>query len=879
MASDNPIIRTFSRLRRFAGLRNSNDFSKVREELVPVGRTGMFAEGELRHIGDIGQIGPGAAVRRGGTAEESVTQYLRDITTNTRKKIDEIRNMRMMAPEIDQAALIITASIMSPTDLQTDEIAIQVENDNLNMATVAKVSEYLTDYFNKTYKLGPKLYDWYKTAGFVEGAKAVLVLPKHQIDILNTVADQWAPSQIKDIADLKKVLAGQESLVASLHMSGDEEKKMANQLSAVVECSLEDMHIGRDFVSTETLKNKEFKEVKETKALADALVAGSFKLLKETEDGNGIIVTRDYSVLTKQKKKLDKALDEYEAIAQKQIHGFIPGEPNSRPPYPVLSLTDVMNTRPDDTPIVIEFPADSVIPVCAPGDNKNHLGYYVLLDEGGQPLRGDSAFISNPNADVVNRLATNAAKQTFGAAEYATFMAAGYNKQQALDQMTQIFICAVNRLIESKLSRDGLTGLDVHVHSAVGKALFFHLLAKNKIQMIFIPSPMMSYFRFDHRLDGTGKTLIEDIEFVIALRNTFTIAKIMAAVENATQHRRIEVSVDEKEPNPEQVLEYVRREYLAKKAPAWNVDPTTSAEGIISSHLSIVPKDMVGVTNNLEVTTEKSYGNAQAPDDSIMETLNNWTSLGLHVPPSALNQLAETEYSRSVATQNLLFANNVRGWQNCVAEDNAKFLKNYILCDHSLLQGITEIIKKDCMPTGSGKPADSNAAADAGDETANKEAADVKLKEEVGRTIASVKVVFAPAIVATNKAHFEEITAHIDAIARMVETVYPDDIAPSDELRSLMVSIRSVVVSNILREFLPKLGFHEIASLPLPEEIDSDMSARMIMLLNNFKRRFDNLEKLGKGELPPNAGGGDNTGGDTGDEGGDSGGEGGGEWG
>ena len=878
MASDSAIIRSFSRLRRFIGVRGSNDVPTNEEPTQPTVHYGMYAEGELRHIAGIGQQQIGAQNRTFN--EQTIAQFLSEIASNTRKKIDEIKNLKLMSPEIEQAALIIVSTIISPTDMQTDKVPVQVSDPNLSTATNTKISDYLTKYFNDTFHLGSKLYQWYKTAGFEEGAQAILILPKHEIDVLNTVADKWSPQEVDEWKKIKeRITTGTEALAPTDLKHQKEIDKIKASVEAIAMIQLEKTGVWQIAPSTEskdaksTSDKKKDGEQTELQRISKNLVDNSFKLLQQTDDGNGVVVTRDFNFIGKQQRKTEARITELEREAERQVHGFSASNPDGgKPAFPVLCLSDVVKTGKEDLPIVMELPSDAVIPVCAPRDNKNHIGYFILLDENGQPLKGQYAFTGAVNSDVVNRMATNAAKALFGTAEVNAYINAGLTETQAIDQMTQIFGVAVNHLLESKLNQDGLTGLDVNVHGAVGKALFYHLLAKNKIKMIFIPANLMIYFRFDHRQDGTGKTLIEDIAFVLGLRTTFNIAKIMAAIENATQHRRIEVSIDEKEVNPLEFMELVRREYLSKKAPAWTTDPTTAAEAILNQHISIVPKDMQGTTNNLEVTTEKSYGNAQAPDDTINDNLNNWVCMGLGVPAAALNQLSEAEYSRSVATQNLIFANKARLWQGIVEPENTKFLQQYILCNHPLQETIMEFIRKDTEKTGDNK-ADENKGKDAGDQTAPSNVeTDTKATEELKNVIATIKIALPPPMVSTSKAHFEEIGAQIDAIQRMLETVFPDDIAPSDDLRSLMVSVRAVVASRILREYLPKLGFHEVAHLPQPDEISTDVSARMILLLQQFKRRAEGLAKLTAGDLntPPAGGGGGSEGGDD---------SGGGEWG
>lgn len=883
MASDNSPIRTWSRARRFLNISTPNDFASSAGPSTDIVHTGMFATGELRHLGDIGEVTSPNPNRR--VSEESITSFIKEIGNNTRKKIDEIRNLKLMAPEINQAQTIIVSTIISPEDLQCDKIAVQVDNPELGATVNGQITDYLSTFFNETYHLAPKLARWYGDAGFVEGAKAILILPKEQINVLNTIADELNPEEKKRIEEYKReIAASTEDLIP---VRTFQEDRHIAALEDYTSNLLLDMKVKK--TSVQKKDNKEVWEtandvsasVEDTKALARNLLANSFKLLKHTEDGNGVIVTRDMSLLTKTRRNNTEAIKDLERKAMKQMHGFMPGFQNgggAMPGFPVLCLSDMVDAKENDLPIVIEIPADSVIPVCAPHDNRNHIGYFVLIDENGQPIRGQYAFGLNGGQgdDITNRLAMNAAQAVFGSTQMAAFNYAANNSDSTMiDQMTQIFSVAVNHILESKLNKDGLMGLDVNVHTAVGKALFFNLLSKTKVKMIFIPASMMVYYCFDHREDGTGKTFIEDNAFIIALRNTLTIARIMSAIENATLNRRIEVNVDEKETNVEQLLNIVRRQYVAKRAPSFFNDPRSCTEAILNSHVSVVPKAIAGTTDDLSVTTEKAYGSGQNPDESLNDTLNNWTALGFQVPSAAINALSEHEFSRSVATQNLVFANKVRTWQDILTPENKKFICNFILCDGVLRKGIRDLIEKSIAPSKEdNKEANKNQGTTAGDKTAATEISKDKSKD-IDRllytTIASARIVLSPPNVAVNKAHFEDITAQIEAVNRVVETLYPDDLVMEDELKSMVASLRAQISSSILREYLPKLGFHQIASIPELDELDPKYSKKLLLFLNNQKRRFAALYKMVSGQMSSE--GSEEGGEDNPPDGGDVGGE------
>ena len=877
--------RIMSRIMRFMGTNNSAEISDSRRGQEETAHFGMFSVQELRHLD--GVLQNAAQKKKDKLTEDAILTTLTDISSNTRKTIDELKHLKIMAPEIDHARMIIVSSIISPLEMQTDSVAIQVNHPGLDEAVNAQISSKLTTFFNDEYSFGPKLADWLGCAGFEEGAKPVLVLPKHSIDVLNVIADKWDPDTLQKFNEAKKNLenqdlVGNENLVGFGSWSIKKHDKNAALESNVpdlddldiptefgdLEASMESLaitlidskQVGKEHISIE---HKEDKDIySSADQLAKALAKGAFKLLKTSDNHDAVTITRDVRQLLKGKKSTAVKVDEMVKEAMSLVRGFDPVDDSGRPSLPVYTVSDIIKTAEDDMPVVIEFPCDSVIPVCAPRDNKNHIGYYILLDENGQPARGNYVFNGGVTTDAVNRLATNAAKSVYGGVTLQTYKDSGVSQQDTLQQMIQVFAVAVNHLLEAKLKKQGLTGLDIHVHEAVGKCLFFNLLAKNKIKMVFVPAPMMTYIRFAHRDDGTGKTFLEDIAYLLGLRVTLTIAKLMAAIDNATKHRRIEVNVDEKNQNVLGTLNIVRNAWMAKKVPQITTDPSTAAESILNQHLSIVPKGLVGNTDDLNITTETSYGQSQPPDQELMDTLNNWIGIALKVPPSVLNQLSEAEYSRSVATSNLFFSNAVRNWQNMIKPQVKIFLVNFILAHDQLLNEIREIIHS----VKDGKKTKTKVGIEEADEDDPKEVTtqdpkkDDDTEEALKRVISTVELILPPPNMVGNKAHFEEINSQVDAIDKILESIYNDDVAPNDEVRSLMASVRAVAKAKLLRDFLPRLGFHEIADIPDIEEISTEQPAKLIQFLNNFKRRMDNIAKLGLNQLADQQNGGSGAG-------------------
>ena len=841
-----PRKRSLARFLRIFGIVSSSEIQDVGTKTPADSTTyGVFSTDELRHMAGISPVVSGIQPKKTIPTEASVGSYLESVADDTHTKIEELRNLTIVAPEIKMSKRVIVSTIMSPQDLQTNKINITMNYEGLAPEIKSDLLEKLNNFFNNEFHLAQRLYSWLSTAGFEEGAKAMLVLPKHELDVQNAVADVLAAHE-----DLKQSHDRIVSSTEALYIEPPENRRnlIAERLEAEFESSLESLGVDKWFenhkyTDSSTESNKTV-TISSKQDLVKHLVKGTFKLLKQHDDGS-VVVTRDLSHISKGYLNNSDKLKDLLKDAKAQITGFDPEKSGGFQTTPVrcLTISDNIKVGEDDLPIVLELPSDSVIPVCAPGDNKNHIGYFVLVDENGQPIRGRNNFFKTGSTDVTNRLAMSAAQAVYGNATLTSFSELTSNPEFMFQQMTEVFTVAVNKLLESRLNKDGLTGLDINMHNAVGKALFSNLLANNRITMIFVPEPMMVYYCFDYRDNGTGKTFLEDIAQMLALRTTLVTARLMAAVENATVRRKIEVDIDDKENNPIQTIQAVVRQALSKYAPSFSTEVQTAAESMVNRNIQVVPKSMAGTTDNLSVNYEKVYGNAQSPDTDLLDKLNNWIGMGLGgLPASVLNQLSENEFSRSVATTNMYFANTVAGWQLAIKPTNKKFVSLYISSNTKLLELIKSIIRKD--KDGEPEKLDENTTDDVENEA---------LQRQVNDIIKSLEVDLPPPQMAAKKAHFEEIQSFAEMIEKLVTIIYSDDTVIDDELKGSMPVIRATITSKLLREFLPKLGVQAIADIPEPTAIDADYAKGIFLYLQNLKRRIANIGHLIKGDIPASA--------------------------
>ena len=808
-------IRGLPRLLKMIGVQFQDDVPKL--DKVDNIELNNYSQTELRHLP--GFDVPKAERQNYQSGIASLQTYLRNIAQNSGEWSEEIKAIKLLTPEIDRSAEIMVSSIMSPTDIQTDTVNVVCEDTDLGDELEGKISETISKFFNDTLDIGNKTYRYIKQALYEDGSAAILILPQSNIQTLNRAADvDWfkggkGPILRKNFKELQEAdsMTGHSKLVPAVE-------------SLCVDSSIETLELQiADKLEKSLEAHNMFDGMKPHDIVTKSKTAREeiLKLFSETKQS--VVVTRDITQINARETSLQDRIDKMQEEIDKN---FIFDKIN-----PTYLLNDTFNEERKENPAVIEIPTKAVIPITIPGSPEKHIGYFVMLDSWGAPLFGVAS--DNVQQYGPRRLTEAATQSAFGTPTMYRFSSA-IDDTQRYELTSTIFGLTLKQLLDNKLEDYGLLGATIEENDAITTCIFRQILSQRKCTLVFVPEPMMVYFRFDHRENGTGKSLTENLSTLLALRTVLIMSYIMAATENSVNNKTITVAVDEKQTNIPQYLEMIRNAYVSKKMMRFDVNPLTVQQDLIQKSLTILPKGIKGVSDSLDVQTEHRSTGAIAPDETLLEKINEWIVTALQVPHSALNQLSENEYSRSVATTNLYFSNNVKSKQKVVERHMTKFVRLYSRYSFAIRKKISDIIRN------SDKTLEERESSEALPKSDTK----VKMNDEqnvskrVMMAINHLKISLPSPRIVVDKTQYMEIEQYIGTIEKICEVLYHDDFLTGDaqELQDTMKIMRACIREKMVREYIEKIGFQSIYEMPLPEDIDIDKAMDIIKLLSNKKK-------------------------------------------
>lgn len=825
---------------------------------------------------------------RNTTEPEATTAGLTEWLTNTSLRAAawerESKSTVIMSPEIRTARDIMVASIMSPVDLQTNAVNIVVKSDELTEVTQAELSKILSDYFNDELKFGRRLSKWIGNALYQTGATPVLVLPQKNIRTLRNINDEMflgtfdkneliKATHRKQKPDLSKSVSGEQYLASFEGLNiWSNETSTEQFINRIMDDSIDSMeeldfipksHISKLRQSKDAFKN-EFKE-----------------LMNKSK--NFVMFSTDATTIAKHSYDIrDRLRAMQREIDKKYVVDKID-------PLYVLDM-DHDDTTEVEAPAMIELPYQAVIPVIVPGSPNQHIGYFIMVNQWGEPINPDNRDINDINAN--SRLVESNVHANYGMPS-ALLDGGKYSPLYQFKITSQVFGTVLRHMMEQKLEEYGLGGTRVEQHEAITTCLLRNMLDKRMIGLVFVPEPMLTYYHFDVHPDGTGKSLIEDVRTLTGLRTTLVTANIMAATENSIDQKVIELNVGEMNVNAQQLMEQVKNAFTEKRIMRYDNNPLNVQRDLIQKSLTFVPKGIKGLQDGLTINTEHKSTGAIQPDRDLMDWLDRRIDQALLVPKSVIDKGDDEEFARSVVTTNLFFNNRVKMIQQDVNDQATKTVRTYVKYNSIILNKLKTALAlsdKDYDDTNQdpidmNPPKEPKALKELGEESAKpsmelqtlsddqvkkaeKEAKKIrekdthppKSKEEIEMNDKNIEeqlqdildhifVKLPEPRIVVDKAQTEEINAFMQCIDNILNIVYNDELLPDDfsAYANVLRMYRARERARLVRDFVKKVGYNSTFDLPPLDQLDTNDLYTVAMFVINSKRGLDNIsEQIGR---------------------------------
>lgn len=604
------------------------------------------------------------------------------IVKDSMERIEDADKIFDILPDLQQVAEIAISGILSSKDLVTTVVNFDCPTDEMPIELKAGLLQVVKDYFEHTHPLKNYLQEILYDVLFKTGSYGVAIIPESSVDAIineggkvalesfnNSQAKQLlAPRGILGNPDAKRELyVGIEAITTHAVTATDADLKItAGDLGPIYITD-----------NADVMKLQRFRQTHAKSKIATAYNSG-FALEARSDVPLQVMTSDGANRDQAPEKGMDyKDIDVY----KNPVYGLKNVEQ--------VKTLEMIGRKSVGRPLVQHIPSEAIIPVHIPGNMRHHIGYYIMLDETGNPISRQSLLNNNV---AMQWLAGNPSSQIIQ--DVATSM--GYNHNQEKWTMQRLHD-SYSDLVEAKLIgalKNGVYGEGVGMcrPQEAYQLMMARALSKKATQILYIPIEQFCYFALDYNDWGVGRSLLDRNKMISTVRSAFMFATMSGATLNATRNLQFELTLDPDDREPEKTIEDTQHRIMQQFA---NRIPFEGTPNDIMAYIgnagiswSIVGNEHYPST---KIAMSDDTPDYKLPDSEVSENLAKQHYRGLMVDPDLILNPQGIEFATQITSKDLINTKRICKTQERLAPLITHYAKTYIHSDSFLKDALMEV--------------------------------------------------------------------------------------------------------------------------------------------------------------------------------------------
>ena len=610
-----------------------------------------------------------------GANERLTGAKIREISDFVRQNTEDNENILKIFPDIDLAMMIRITSILSPKDMVDSQLNYIIDDPALPSTLIASIVDYIGRYLEKHYDLSNRLPEILEEALFTSGAYITAILPESSLD-------EMINSTIENASNI-----GFEHLTTGGIWDNGQIKPLGFLGNPSKDNDLETNH---QQIGLESFFSHQKRSYNSRCELPSIEIIDNFEVLKLPKASQSNMEKREKTILSRIRKP---GLESYHEVdiqrllykpAQSQTAAFIR-----------IKTPDETKRKSLGAPFIINLSSMATIPVHVPGEPRNHVGYFVLLDEEFNPLCPSS---SELGAHMMNPTMTEGSKmmESYLLDKAKRQLVGKSPNKLTLDNKLIVFSQIVEEELLSRLkSGSSRSTFDLSTDQSIYRIMFMRSLQNRLTRLLYIPGSLVSYITFDYFPNGIGRSVFDKITLLASLRGILRFVGIMARSKDAINQTNVEVTLSENEPDPMQTLELISHEIMRMHQgylPVGLKNPLDLVSWIQRMGINITFKGHPGFPQtSFDFTTREL--NHRLPDTELEETLRKETYMACGVTPEAVDNAFSGEFATTYIINNALMGRQVMKDQKILLRQIKVLIHKTLLPNQTVRTNIARLIR------------------------------------------------------------------------------------------------------------------------------------------------------------------------------------------
>ena len=644
--------------------------------------------------------------------------HLSEISVSIARKIRENKSLLQMLPDLELGFQILISSTLSPKDMVTLELIFAAPNCKLPASITANLVKELRAYFDNTYKIKRKLPDILRNIFAISGAHIEAVLPENAIDELINRHGAVSLEEFQqvlsrpDITGPKGLLGQGQAIMGATPTTGSAAQAMAigasmpGFRSVNLALTSANENLAHYDIDSNSLRGRAtsplvFKGKKNAIALEQVQITDNPAILRNTalikrlrEDtisrrlNNNVISAGLESMYAASNGKItDKLLTDL--IYKPRRSGAKTME--------ILKTQNQLNRSSVGEPVIMELPTESVIPVITPGQENRHVGYFVLLDDTGNPVRADT--FRDGYGALADRMRQNTS-QTGNIMTRLQNLTEGLACRSMADMYNIVRIS--NDMLEQDLyarMRNGMyaNGVALARNEDVARLMLSRMLQGQNSTILFLPVETVTYFATRYNEQGIGVSLLDEMKIVNSQRAVLMFANTMGGIKNSISRTQVDIKFDENDPDPQNTLELQLDALMRANTNMFPLGVDSPSE--IASYLGRAQWEIKwsGHPGMPDMGVEFTQKNSdhRPVDTALEESLRKYSFAALGLTVEMVDNGFNSETATSVVANNLMLTRRVLTIHEQINPHITDHCQKVVRASQPLVDALREAVKKD----------------------------------------------------------------------------------------------------------------------------------------------------------------------------------------
>lgn len=626
-------------------------------------------------------------------------QPIASVFRRTAREASDIRNIFQTMPDLHLPREILISAIVSPGDLSRSTLIFGNTMEGVDKTLTSALDGTLEKFF-KEQKLESKVPEWIDDALIWSGAHPIMIIPESSLDrmilgdeavpTLEAVANyggEWSGDwfEPKGILGLKLPTVGSGDYASLESASGRINRNKLREYHTI-KTTHERKTIELPFLVTDNMavfRKPAVQEVKRQRTIERVYGSPSLEVRKR-------------------QRRAENAVKSGEKISNSHIHSkfFRTAQATKRTRLEIVPTSKQAGRENLGHPLVYHLPIEAVMPVCVPGDETNHVGYIVILDNNGYPV----SYSRRLNFyDDVRRMANSNGSSSQVSGELLNMAAVSINgnvsnaSNSDIDRLTALHSEVIVNDLIARL-KSGVLGGDFEISRSdhVNRLMLSRTFKNQLTTLLYVPAELMVYMAYDYNEYGVGKSLLEDAKAMAAMRATLTVANVIGATKNAIPGKDINIELDPDDKDPVGTATFMANEAIGLAYHQFPMGITSTVGLAEQLQMSSFSLNVTGNPRYPEVKTTITPRESQKVDidTDLQDRLRADMIRVFSLTPELVDNVNQPEFATSVVQNNLMLLKRVMVLQGKTNPQITDYVRIFTYNSGILIDQLLDVIEQ-----------------------------------------------------------------------------------------------------------------------------------------------------------------------------------------